>query len=164
LIDELAGSCADAFPMLVKANGLAPLFGRRPIGLGGNVETFGPLSNSQASLALTRSLFTTHQEDQTYAPGDFIENNGVSPDIEHVITSPTTEANSSTTRNGSAKRSSHGSTPRMTRAGETRSPRRVSPNVEEVTNADMPIWPGSTRPSPAQRGRGNPARIKGMRY
>jgi predicted metal-binding protein len=40
--------------------------------------------------------------------------------------------------------------------GETRSPRRVSPNVEEIPNADMPIWPGSTRPSPAQRGRGEP--------
>jgi hypothetical protein len=86
LIDELAGSCADAFPMLVKANGLAPLFGRRTIGLGGNVESFGPLSNSQASLSLTRSLFTTHQDDETYAPGDFVENNGVLPDIEHVIT------------------------------------------------------------------------------
>jgi hypothetical protein len=40
--------------------------------------------------------------------------------------------------------------------GETRSPRRVSPNVEEVPNAGMPIWPGSPRPSPAQRGRGEP--------
>jgi hypothetical protein len=86
LIDELAGSCADIFPMLVKANGIAPLFGRRTIGLGGNVEAFGPLSNSQAALRLTRGLFTTHQDDETYAPGDFIENNGVSPDIEHVIT------------------------------------------------------------------------------
>jgi hypothetical protein len=85
LIDELAGSCADAFPMLVKANGLAPLFGRRTIGLGGNVESFGPLTNSQASLSLTRGLFTTYQTDETYAPGDFVENNGVVPDIEHVI-------------------------------------------------------------------------------
>jgi hypothetical protein len=40
--------------------------------------------------------------------------------------------------------------------GETRSPRRVSPNVAEGPNADMPFWPGSTRPSPAQRGRGEP--------
>jgi hypothetical protein len=37
--------------------------------------------------------------------------------------------------------------------GEARSLRRVSPNVEEVPNAELPIWPGSTRPSPAQRGR-----------
>jgi glycolate oxidase len=40
--------------------------------------------------------------------------------------------------------------------GETRSPRRVSPNVEEVPSAECPIGPGSTRPSPAQRGRGEP--------
>jgi thiol-disulfide isomerase/thioredoxin len=46
--------------------------------------------------------------------------------------------------------------PERTLAGETRNPRRVSPNVEEVPNAEMPIWPGSPRPSPAQRGRGEP--------
>jgi hypothetical protein len=86
LIDELAGSCADIFPMLVKRNGVAPLFGRRTMGLGGNVEAFGPLANSQATLYLTRGTFTTHQEDGTYVPSDFVENNGVTPDIEHVIT------------------------------------------------------------------------------
>jgi hypothetical protein len=40
--------------------------------------------------------------------------------------------------------------------GETRSPRRVSTHVKEVPNAEMPIWPGSPCPSPAQRGRGEP--------
>jgi hypothetical protein len=45
--------------------------------------------------------------------------------------------------------------------GETRSPRRLlpnteAPNVDEVPNAECPIGPGSTRPSPAQRGRGEP--------
>jgi hypothetical protein len=56
--------------MLVKANGLAPLFGRRTIGLGGNVESLGPLTNSQSSLSLTRGLFTTYQTDETYGmPG-----------------------------------------------------------------------------------------------
>jgi len=44
---------------------------------------------------------------------------------------------------------------------ETRSPRRVSPNVEEVTNAEVPVGPGSTRPSPAQRGRGEPGPSSG---
>jgi hypothetical protein len=38
--------------------------------------------------------------------------------------------------------------------GETRSPRRVSPNAEEGPSAECPIGPGSTCPSPAQRGRG----------
>ncbi len=86
LIDELAGSCADVFPMLVKRNHLAPLFGRRTMGLGGNVESFGPLANSQASVSLTRGLFTTYRENDTYVPEDFVENHGVQPDIEHVIT------------------------------------------------------------------------------
>jgi Peptidase family S41 len=86
LIDELAGSCGDVFPMLIKANAAAPLFGRRTMGLGGNVEEFGPLSNSRAGLRLTRGLYTTHQDDETYAAGDFIENNGVHPDIEHTLT------------------------------------------------------------------------------
>jgi bifunctional non-homologous end joining protein LigD len=34
--------------------------------------------------------------------------------------------------------------------------RAESPNVEEVPNAELPIWPGSPCPSPAQRGRGEP--------
>jgi uncharacterized protein YciI len=38
--------------------------------------------------------------------------------------------------------------------GETRSPRRVSPSVKEGPSAECPIGPGSTCPSPAQRGRG----------
>jgi len=86
LIDELAGSCGDIFPMLIKENHIAPLFGRRTMGLGGNVESFGPLTNSLANLRLTRGLFTTHQDDETYSVADFAENNGVQPDIEHAIT------------------------------------------------------------------------------
>lgn len=86
LIDELACSCADVFPLLVKRNNLAPLFGRRTMGLGGSVESFGPLANSQASVRLTRSLLTTYQSDETYEPEDFLENSGVQPDVEHVIT------------------------------------------------------------------------------
>jgi peptidase S41-like protein len=85
LTDELAGSCGDAFPMLIKNNGTAPIFGRRTMGLGGNVEPFGPLPNSAADIYLTRGMFTTHRDDETYPPSVFIENNGVQPDIEHVI-------------------------------------------------------------------------------
>jgi C-terminal processing protease CtpA/Prc len=85
LVDELAGSCGDAFPMLISNNHVAPLFGRRTMGLGGNVEPFGPLSNSDATLYLTRGLFTTHRDDETYPASVFVENNGVQPDIEHVI-------------------------------------------------------------------------------
>lgn len=86
LIDELAGSCGDVFPMLVKQNHLAPLFGRRTMGLGGSVEAFGPLTNSNAQFTLTRGLFTVHREDGAYTQHDFVENSGVQPDIEHEIT------------------------------------------------------------------------------
>jgi hypothetical protein len=44
----------------------------------------------------------------------------------------------------------------VTLLGETRSPRRVSTDVKEGTSAECPIVPGSTCPSPAQRGRGEP--------
>jgi hypothetical protein len=55
------------------------------MGLGGNVEPFGPLSNSAADLYLTRGMFTTHRNDETYPPEVCVENNGVHPDVEHVI-------------------------------------------------------------------------------
>lgn len=46
------------------------------------------------------------------------------------------------------------------RVGETRcvseEQRRVSPHVEEVPNADVPVGPGSRRPSPRAAGRGEP--------
>lgn len=81
LIDELAGSCGDVFPMLAKAGGTAKLFGERTWGLGGNVEGF-TLNYSLADVRLTRGLFTSYRGEQaTYADGTFAENNGVTPDI-----------------------------------------------------------------------------------
>ncbi len=86
LVDEMAGSCGDAFPMLIKANGVAKLFGKRTMGLGGNVEPF-VLKNSRATVRLTRGLFTTHKQNEVYGAQDWIENNGVTPDIpyEHTL-------------------------------------------------------------------------------
>jgi C-terminal processing protease CtpA/Prc len=86
LIDELAGSCGDAFPMLIKSNRIAKLFGKRTMGLGGNVEPF-TLQNSRTTVALTRGLFTSHKESEAYTDQDWIENNGVVPDIsyEHTV-------------------------------------------------------------------------------
>ena len=86
LIDELAGSCGDIFPMLVKANKRAKLFGQQTMGLGGNVEPVGELNNSRISLRLTRGLFTTHKADGNYQASDFVENNGVMPDISYSHT------------------------------------------------------------------------------
>lgn len=86
LIDELAGSCGDIFPMLVKANKRAKLFGQQTMGLGGNVESMEPLNNSRISVRLTRGIFTTYKPDASYRDGDFIENNGVMPDKEYSHT------------------------------------------------------------------------------
>ncbi|MBC7740570.1 MAG: PDZ domain-containing protein [Bdellovibrionaceae bacterium] len=86
LIDELAGSCGDMFPMLVKANKRAQLFGQNTMGLGGNVEQVGQLNNSRIQVKLTRGLFHPYRADGAYVPSDLIENNGVAPDIEYAHT------------------------------------------------------------------------------
>jgi C-terminal processing protease CtpA/Prc len=86
LIDELAGSCGDLFPMLVKANKRAQLFGQRTMGLGGNVEEVGQLNHSRIVVRMTRGLFFPYRPDGKYMAADYVENNGVSPDIEYAHT------------------------------------------------------------------------------
>jgi len=83
LIDELAGSCGDIFPMLVKANKRAKLFGRQTMGLGGNVEPVGQLNHSRITVSLTRGLFYPYRTDGVVQNSDYIENNGVLPDYEY---------------------------------------------------------------------------------
>lgn len=87
LIDELAGSCGDMFPMLVKANGRAKLFGQRTMGLGGNVVEIGILNNSRIHVNLTRGLFYPYNPNRAPLREEFIENNGVSPDYvyDHTV-------------------------------------------------------------------------------
>jgi hypothetical protein len=85
LQDELAGSCGDAFPMLVKANKTAKIFGNRTIGAGGNVEEIITLSNSRASVHLTRGLFTAYSPTSKYPDENFVENNGVTPDYQYTV-------------------------------------------------------------------------------
>ena len=85
-VDELCGSGGDAFPMLMKQNGLAKIFGRRTAGLGGSVEQVIELPHSRAKLSLTRGLFTTFRPDGQYPDSVFVENNGVTPDIEYTHT------------------------------------------------------------------------------
>ena len=87
LADELAGSCGDIFPMLIKRNNVSKLFGQRTMGLGGNVETTQPgLIRSNAELHLTRGLYTTYRSDGRYTKDDFVENNGIQPDIVYTHT------------------------------------------------------------------------------
>jgi C-terminal processing protease CtpA/Prc len=85
LADELAGSCGDIFPMLMKRNSVAPIFGQRTMGLGGNVEAIAPLQNSRMEIRLTRGLFTTWEPSGNYDAASFVENNGITPDLPFAI-------------------------------------------------------------------------------
>lgn len=88
LIDSIAGSCGDIFPMLVKANprDRVKLFGEPTMGLGGNVEQVGVLNNSRIEVSMTRGLFSAYKENGDYKPEDYIENNGVIPDFPYSVT------------------------------------------------------------------------------
>jgi C-terminal processing protease CtpA/Prc len=92
LIDELAGSCGDIVPMIMRDNNLATLFGKRTMGLGGNVETGIVLPNSQATVKLTRGLFYTYSSTDTYDLNKPTENNGVLPNIPYSHTVDDTRA------------------------------------------------------------------------
>jgi len=87
LADELAGSCGDIFPMLIKRNGIAKIFGQKTMGLGGNVESAGELTYSRASFRLTRGLYTTNKPSGNYVDEDFVENRGIEPDFlyDHTV-------------------------------------------------------------------------------
>ena len=87
LVDELAGSCGDIFPMLVQRNHVAKIFGQTTMGLGGNVDDGAiALPYSQATVDITRGLYTTYRPDGTYSNADLMENNGVTPDISYTHT------------------------------------------------------------------------------
>lgn len=86
LIDELAGSCGDVVPLLMKENKMATLFGTRTMGLGGNVEDVITLPNTQATISLTRGLFAAHSPSGEYKFDELVENNGVTPDIAYQHT------------------------------------------------------------------------------
>lgn len=86
LADELAGSCGDLFPMLMKRNGVAKIFGERTMGLGGNVVPVLELANSGAELRLTRNLSMMYRADGKYTDEDLIENNGIQPDTRYTHT------------------------------------------------------------------------------
>lgn len=86
LVDELAGSCGDILPALMKENKRATLFGERTLGLGGNVEGVATLPKSQIKVNLTRGLFFVYSPTGEYDMSKAIENNGVTPDIHYQHT------------------------------------------------------------------------------
>jgi hypothetical protein len=86
LVDELSASSGDLFPLLIQANHLAPLFGQRTAGAGGNVESVALLPHSARELRLTRGSFTALDPSGAYPDERFVEDNGVTPDIEYSHT------------------------------------------------------------------------------
>ena len=85
LTDELAGSCADIFPLLMRKAGFKT-FGQPTMGLGGNVEPVGELPHSQASVSLTRGLYVLYNPLEKYSEDDFIENKRVPVDYTYSHT------------------------------------------------------------------------------
>jgi hypothetical protein len=83
LHDELSGSGGDAFPAILQNSGIKT-FGARTMGLGGTVEPVGQLSNSRATLNLTRGIFGIYQPNG--APPKLVENLGVTPDYAYAHT------------------------------------------------------------------------------
>ena len=85
LVDELTGSCGDIFPMMMKSNKRAKLFGQRTMGLGGSVEAMDALTYSRLKVKLTRGLLLNLNVAGKYIPSDYVENNGIQPDFVHKI-------------------------------------------------------------------------------
>jgi hypothetical protein len=86
LADELSFSGGDLFPMLVKANKTATIFGERTGGLGGSVEPVAVSTYSQAELRLTRSLFAPMSQAKEIPFGNVVEDDGIEPDVRYSPT------------------------------------------------------------------------------
>ncbi len=85
LADELSFSGGDALPMLVKGSKQGVVFGARTAGLGGTVELAATTTNTQGQLRLTRGLFVATKADGNYVDADFVEDNGVVPDVPYTV-------------------------------------------------------------------------------
>lgn len=79
LINDQCYSCGDIFPALLQDNKRAKLFGHTTAGAGGAVTEFGPLAYSGSKVSLTLNVFKR-------SSGTYIENVGVTPEIEYDVT------------------------------------------------------------------------------
>jgi C-terminal processing protease CtpA/Prc len=79
LADEMSGSGGDAFPAMLQGMGRAKIVGTRTMGAGGHVVEAAPLSYSNNTVRVTKSLFF-------HPNGKPIENNGVTPDFQYTPT------------------------------------------------------------------------------
>lgn len=86
LVDELAVSCGDIVPGLMKWNHVAPLFGQTTMGGGGNVEEVATLTNTRWTLNLSRGLGVIWDPTGAFPDATYIEDNGVTPDITYSHT------------------------------------------------------------------------------
>lgn len=85
LVDELSTSAADIFPAIFQDNGRAKIVGTRTGGLGGAVEGVqqaGPLSEAFTTNTISIVLRAKEYETPGLPKSPYIENAGVTPDIE----------------------------------------------------------------------------------
>lgn len=75
LVNEMCASMCDIFSAILKDNNMATVIGTRTLGAGGNVVDHNQAPNSHFDVRQTESLLLRKD-------GSYIENNGVSPDIE----------------------------------------------------------------------------------
>jgi C-terminal processing protease CtpA/Prc len=75
LIDARAASCADMFPMLMKASHRGQLFGQTTMGAGGPVVGTELNNRVVNGLSLTIGLFSPYKASGNYTDQDYVENN-----------------------------------------------------------------------------------------
>lgn len=78
LVNEMCASMCDIFTATLKDNGLAKVVGARSMGAGGNVVNYAAAPNSNMQIRQTESLILR-------ADGSYVENNGVTPDVEMAV-------------------------------------------------------------------------------
>ena len=78
LVNEMCASMCDIFAGMMKDNQIATLVGQQTMGAGGNVVMHMASANTGMMLRQTESLILRSN-------GEFIENNGVKPDVEMVV-------------------------------------------------------------------------------
>jgi C-terminal processing protease CtpA/Prc len=74
LVNEMCASMCDIFASILKDNKMAKIIGKQTMGAGGNVTQHGLAPNSGMIVNITESLILSPN-------GDYLENNGVKPDI-----------------------------------------------------------------------------------
>ena len=83
MVNEMCASMCDIFAGILQDNKMATVVGTRTMGAGGNVVSYDQAPNSHLTLRQTESLMVRKD-------GSYIENNGVTPDVDVAVTLTTT--------------------------------------------------------------------------